>query len=434
MIRNEIEIMDHQPKAIQFMLAHNYAICADEQGLGKTLEAIAVQQASDLTCLVICPATLKLNWKDEYEKFTDETSVTVGLKPSKINIVNYENIYKCTELFMKADMIIIDEAHYLIHLDAQRTTYAHRMIRKYLPERLLLLTGTPIRNRVTDFYSLLVLCSYSPIKNNGRLITDKFKTQEAFNKHFANEYQMKVKVTSKTGTFYKTVKKYSGIRNEEELKLFMKHKLIRRLASKVLTLPPLIFKPVQVSYKHDEKLDKAYQAHVKGESFDITAKASSAKNVASFTADYVRDIIKSGEGPVIVFSDHIAPLDVIEKKLNKKFKVAVITGRTKVEVRHAYVKAFQANELDAILCSVGAASTGITLTASRNMVLNDEPWDASHMSQLLKRFHRIGQTRSCVVHKMFGSSVAKKISMNLAEKQSDINKVIQGDKNASIKS
>lgn len=428
MIRPEIKILPHQISGIGFMLKHNYCINADQQGLGKTIESIAVQQAEDSNCLIIVPATAKFGWKDEYHKFTDEkdADVVVGYKKAKINIVNYENIYKCTELFMNADTVIIDEAHYLIHLDSQRTNYAHRMVKKYKPNRLILLTGTPVKNRVTDFYSLLLLMSYSPIKNNGRLITDKFKTQLQFNTFFSITDRFKIRVKGRGGKYFqKEIVKHSGIKNEDILKVYMRFKLIRRLASKVLDLPPMIFKDVVVSYKRDPILEDEFQKYVKGEAYDTKVKSNSAASVAPFTADYVRDIIKSGEGPVIVFSDHLNPLDIIESKLRKnRFKMAKITGKVKAEDRHKYIKQFQAGELDLILCSVGAASTNITLTRSRNMVLNDPTWDLAAMSQLLKRFHRIGQTRKCVVHKMHGSKVARKISDSLAEKQANIDKIL----------
>ena len=410
------------------MLAHNYVMNCDEQGLGKTLQAIAVQQATEANCLVICPATLKYGWKDEFLKFTtlQADQITVGLKLNLINIVNYEHIYKCTELIMKADLVIIDEAHYLIHLESQRSTYIHRMIRKYKPERLIMLTGTPIKNRVTDFYSLLLLASYTPVRNNGRLITEKFKTQESYNDFFCNSYTMNVTVRPKSGSsFKKKIKKYSGIRNVETLKAYMRFKLIRRLAKNVLDLPPLIQKNVVVSYKDDSQLFNAFKQFEEGEEYNVSVKKQAAVSVANFTADYVRDIISSGEGPVIIFSDHVEPLEIIEKKL-KKYKSAKITGKVKIEDRQKAINNFQSGKLDLILCTAGAANTGITLTASRNMVLNDIPWDYSMLSQLIKRFHRIGQEASSVVlHKMIGTKVGQKIMDSLMQKAENIKQVLE---------
>lgn len=422
-LRPNVKLLPFQVEGVNFALKHNYSINAMEQGLGKTLQAIAVQQATDLDCVVICPSTLKLGWKEEYEKFTDIdlSTVKVGIKKSKVNIVHYEDIYKCSELIRKAGIVIIDEAHYLIHLDSQRTTYVHRMIKKYTPERLIMLTGTPIKNRVSDFFSLLMLTSYSPIKNNGTLITDKFKTQEAYNNFFCNSYKMKVTVRPKNKKPFKTeVTRYSGIRNQDILQDYMKFKLIRRLAKNVLDLPEMIFKDVVVSYKKNTELEVAFNQFLKGESYNSSVKKQAALSVAPFTAKYVKDIIKSGEGPVVVFSDHPETLDIIEKDLRKaKIASGKITGATS-KTRDRDRIAFQNGKLDVLLCTSGAGAEGLNLTISRNMVLNDIPWDHSKFYQLLKRIHRIGQLSKCVVHRMVGTVVYKKIIKSLCEKAEEI--------------
>jgi len=424
MIRKNIEIKDHQVEGRDFLLANNYAICGDEQGLGKTLEAILVQQDKNYKTLVICPATLKLGWKEEFEKFTDlaETAITVGLKNNHINIINYEHIYKCTELMMQADLIIIDEAQYLIHLESQRTTFAHRMIKKYKPERLVLLTGTPIKNRIQDFYSLMMLVNYNEEK------AFRFPTQESWNDYFCHFYLKKVYCNPKNRPSFTTrVKQYTGFKEDKlpELKKLMAGKLIRRLAKNVLDLPELIFKDITVSYKDDKELEKAFKQFKEGEEYDSSVKRKAAVSVAPFTAKYVKDMIQAGEGPVIIFSDYKDPLSIIEETLSKsKITMGRITGDDSLANRDIDRKLFQAGKLDVILCTVGAAAEGITLTASRNMVLNDLPWAWDKMSQLIKRFHRIGQERKCVVHRMIGTKVYKRIITDLFDKEQTITTIL----------
>jgi SNF2 family DNA or RNA helicase len=734
-LRKETKLKKHQVQGVNFMLAHNYVLNSDMQGLGKSLQSIAVQQANDLDCIIICPYTLRYNWLEEYKKFTDEKRVTVGLKKNKINIVNYEQIYKCTELFIKADLVVIDECfdgsteiltekgfqrfdqldknlevaqsdlegnitfvypekfiekdyygsmvkfesdnkidvfctegheflttdmkgnwikkpalsvrtdynhkirlagkakdrkdnitplerlliafqadgsihnkgrslntqmlfsfskerkikrflnlmesgefnfsevkgqrgkrrfivridkkydkdiskyftipnlsltqcrqileeasnwdgysqgktgfgysntcektvdfyqalavlagykakktrivdnreerykdcfklsitnneissligakksidtfegkvycvrvpegnivirrggkpciigncHYLINPEAQRTEYAHRMIKKYKPERLILLTGTPVKERVSDFYSLIKLLSYTPIRNNGRLITDKYDTHTKFNNRFSNRVSFNVRVKGKRGgEFTKKIVKYTGVKNERELIAYMKFKYIRRTAKKVLDLPPLIFKDIPINYKNNEALQTEFDKFLKGEEYDVKTKTKAACVTAPFTSDYVVDLMRSGEKPIIIFSEHIEPLKIISEKLKKKkFSCAFIIGEVGDEQRQSNIQNFQRGEIDVLLCSYGAASTGITLTRSRNMVLNDESWEASTMSQALKRFHRIGQNRTCIVHRIIGTGTNKKINQTLKEKQQDISKIIR---------
>lgn len=239
---------------------------------------------------------------------------------------------------------------------------------------------------------------------------------------------MKVKVKPKKGKPFTTkVTKYSGIRNEKTLKEYMKFKLIRRLAKNVLDLPPMTFKDVVVSYKRNPELDREFSKYLKNEAYNSSVKKQAALAIAPFTAIYVTDIIKSGEGPVIVFTDHPDTLEIIEKALRKKkITTGKITGSTN-KTRDRDRLAFQKGNLDVLLCSAGAASEGLNLTISRNMVLNDLPWDHSMFYQLLKRFDRIGQTRKTVVHRMIGTIVYKRIIKSLSEKAEIINIALGDD-------
>lgn len=433
MLRPEVELRDYQQEGVSYMLAHNYVLNSDEQGLGKTLQSIAVQQSGDYKTLVVCPATVKYNWLEEFKKFTDETDVIVGFKKAKINIINYEQLYRASELFREADLIICDECHYVKTFydfskkekGSQRADYVHRMVSKYKPERLILLSGTPIKNRVPDFYSILKLLSYTPIENNGRNIAGKFRNFHSFCSYFTNKKQFTMRMRGKRGgEFNKTITKYEGVRNETELQAFLKHKYIRRVAKNVLSLPPVTYKDVYVSYKKDTALGIAWLDHCSGKAFDVSAKRDSAIHSANFTAEYIKDLLSSGESPIVVFSDHPEALKIIASKLPKA-KAGFITGeQTDMKKRQETINQFQKGSLDLILCSYGAAATGINLTASRNMVLNDESWDAAALSQAVKRIDRIGQTRKCVIHRVLGSPTSQKISKQLAKKNADISKII----------
>lgn len=428
MLKETTILKKHQVQGVNFMNKHNYVLNSDEMGLGKSLQAIAVQQEFDLDALIVCPYTLKYNWLNEYKKFTTEQDVRVGIKKSKINIVNYEELYLCTELFMKAGVVIFDEAHYLINMESQRTTYTHRMVLNHKPERLILLTGTPMKERVADFYSILRLLSYSPIKNNGRSILDKYGNQTRFSNRFSNRESFNVRVKTKQGgSFTKNIVKYSGVRNEKELRAYLIGKFICRKTKDVLDLPPLIFKDIQATYKLDKELEKEFEKFEKTGEFNVNSKVNSALACANFTADYVNDLLLGGQKPVIVFSDHIEPLRKISKKLRKGATKEFIIGEVDVEERQKIIDKFQNNEIDVLLLTYGAGSTGITITASNNMVLNDESWEYSTMEQAYKRFHRIGQDKACIVHRISGSKTSNKIRNIQVNKDKDNKKVFEGE-------
>lgn len=424
-----VKLRPHQVEGVSYMLKHNYVYNAYEQGLGKTLQAIMVQQSEDFNCLIICPATAKYSWAIEYEKFTDEKSVNIGHDPeAKVNITNYENLYLCTELFMKSDLVIFDEAHYLVNMESQRSQYAHRFIRKYKPQRLILLSGTPMKERIPNLYSPLKLLSYSPIRNNGRDITEKFKTQDSFSRYFSHKKTFKVKVQGRRGgSFMKEITKYEGVRNTRELEAYLKYKYIRKTAREVEDLPPIVYKDVYANYAKDFQLQDQLDKINSGKRFDTKVKAEAAYACSGFTANYVKDLLDSGNSPIIVFSDHLDPLDNIASSLKRKarrYRCEFIIGETSGEDRKRFIKEFELGKIDVLLCTYGAAATAITLIRSNNMVLNDETWEASSMSQAIKRFHRIGQNRTCFVHRVVGGKISKKISDIVHKKQKYIDEII----------
>jgi SNF2 family DNA or RNA helicase len=419
----------HQQQAIKYILKHFYVLLADEMGLGKTLSSIAVSAVTEGKTLVVCPAFLKHNWKQEYAKFTTADKVLVIDKKSdykKIDkhdviIVNYERIKDLPQ--EDYSLIVADECHFLKNMSAKRTELFHELVDYVQPERLILLTGTPVKNRIPDFYSLLRLLSMCPHGTNGKDIKDKFRSEYKFSKHFCNE---NVFTFPRNGRRVE-VRKFEGARNIPELKSYFQGKYMRRLTSQVIDLPEMITKEVWVDYKHDDsELAEAFEAHKgKLDGHIMRLKTQSATAKAPFTAEYALNIFRETGNPVVVFSDHREPVRVICSHLQKsKVKFGVITGDTKVEDRQKIVNAFQDGKIDFVVATIGAASTGITLTRSRDLVFNDLNYTPAENEQASKRIHRIGQKNSCIIHIMTGSSVDFSINKNLLSIKQDIEKVV----------
>src|SRR5690606_11606021 len=110
--------------------------------------------------------------------------------------------------------------------------------------------------------------------------------------------------------------------------------------------------------KEDEELSKQYQMYVEGGEVNTRVKERAATFTSKFTSDYVLDLLRGGDGPIIVFSDHLKPLSAIGEFLTKKkYKVDYITGSVEVEERQKIINRFQRKELDVILLTYGAGST-----------------------------------------------------------------------------
>lgn len=383
-----------QTQGVEFLHAHHYSILGDSMGLGKTRQALELARRTNSKTLVICPAYLKQTWKREAKKWAPEVDLTVE---------TYSQLTKLPLDIFETQLVIADEAHYLKNLKAQRTSRFHDGIWEHLPPRLVLLTGTPIKNRVTEWYSLLLLMSYTKERGtntNGLNINSYCANQWEFNQMFSIE-----KITP-----WATV--FEGHRNVPLLKKILKGKYLRRKAEEVLDLPEFIRKDIVHSpNKRDKELLDQFMEGKSGHF--STVKMSHAEFKVGHTVRYVKDLIEQGEGPVVVFSDH----PTAAKALASFFKRSnVITGATPGEDRHHIIDAFQDGRLDVLVGTIGAMSTGFTLTNASNLVFNDLSWVPGDIAQAEKRIHRIGQDKPCTVHRILFGDTDIKIAETLTAK------------------
>ncbi len=173
--------MEHQKVAIEKLLANDKFILADDMGLGKTTSAVIASLESDVKkVLIVCPASLKINWKREIEEYSRKKILIVeGRKwgsTFEYYIINYDIIknYHTTDksedsedykLIMKEnfDLAIVDEAHYISNNTAQRTKLLNDILDK-IP-KVWLLTGTPMTSRPINYFNLLKIVN-SPLTLN----------------------------------------------------------------------------------------------------------------------------------------------------------------------------------------------------------------------------------------------------------------------------
>jgi SNF2 family DNA or RNA helicase len=381
-------------------------------GTGKSLSTIAAIDTIKKPALVVCPPFLVENWLAEFRKHSDLKASPHFLKwdsTADVTIVPYTQLAKAEDVFKNCKIWAGDEFHYTKNLEAKRTQVFHQMFYKYTPEYFIAMSGTPLRNRIVEIYPMLLLWSHWGVKPS---IVDKYRSFYTFACRFTNVVQGKYGMS------------YGGMKNVEELRTYLRGHSIKHEAS-VLNLPELSESSVIVSYKDDPDLRKAFEEFT-GSRFtaEITVKVQSAVSKAVFTSNYVSEAVDAGEGPVVVFSDHRKPLEVMELELSK-LRVRKITGETAMSSRSQFVDMFNNGQLDVLLCTYGAASTGINLTASNLMVLNDLPWEVASLEQAKKRSHRLGQTKPCRIVHVIGSSVDELILKTLNSKMKVISEVMK---------
>jgi SNF2 family DNA or RNA helicase len=420
----KLPLTDNQKEDLKFSLAHPYSILALPMGYGKTALAIAIKASLKKRCLVVCPSGLTLNWKKEIQKFLDGQSIKI-IKSSKdieypfdedFVILPNSLVHNAEVLFEWAEIVVADEAHCFKALRAKRTEKFHKFVYENNINRLYLLTGTPIKNRVEEYYSLIALCNYNP----------RIKDPEFLNKFpdsitFADRYSYRTefeKYMENSGKVVKIVR-WDGLKNQEELKSHL-HKIY---TSRKSSFGPTIRKNVLMSEAADRALLDSFLENIDtiGDGVMPDAKRDAAVAKIPFTISYVEGLLEEVE-KVVVLSDHVIPATEIATH----FKTTALTGSMSTDRRMELIDRFQ-NGTDRVLVgTIPVLKEGYTLTASYNMVFNDYCWVPGDISQCEARINRTGQTMQCVSHRILGSPQDGYILDTIEEKLEVINSLYGG--------
>lgn len=396
-----------QEQAVVFHMKHRYSLNCSEMGTGKSTMALATAKEKGVGVLVFAPPSLKRTWENEAK------DLGVG-----ISFIPYSLAHKVKPKDLAGyEFWIADECHYLKNPKAQRTHAFYSLLKERLPTYFIGLTGTPIKNRVPDFWTLLAFCSLDPRNSNGLKLTGDLKKYYAFCRYFCH--------TEIVHAYKRKIEKFSSIKEDKipEFKALLKDKFIRFKIEDVLKdLPELTRKTVSLELKETPGLKEEFEKYTKGHKVDSTGKATSALLKAPHTAEYCNDLKEDGSGPLLIFSDHVQSAATIASSL--KGRTVLITGATSMANRQLDVEKFQRGELDFLVATIGAMSVGVTLTAARHVVFNDLSWVPADNLQAEKRIHRIGQKSVSFAHYIDSTPTDAYIRQTLFDKITTISKVI----------
>ena len=421
--------LEHQKEAIQKLCENKKFILADDMGLGKTTSTIiAALETGAKKILIICPASLKINWQREIENYSDRpTSIIEGKKweDADFVIINYDIIKNFHDeknkkdsiiLNSKFDLVIIDEAHYIQNKQAQRTKLINDMVKNV--DRLWLLTGTPITSRPINYFNILNLID-SPVALNWM----------AYVKRYCNGYQFKAGK--------RKVWNVSGASNLEELRDRTTPLVLRRLKENVLDLPDKIITPVYLRLKskeYESLMGDYYDWYDKGgESDSMTLQFTKLTQVrqcianekTSSTIELCENIIEQGK-KVIVFTNFTRSLETILGHFGKK--AVRLDGSMSQKDRQESVDKFQNDEnVMVFVGNIKAAGTGLTLTAGEAVVMNDLSFLPSDHSQAEDRAYRIGQKNNVLVYYPLYENTIEGIVYDILRKKKDIIETVMGD-------
>lgn len=421
--------LDHQKLAIEKLSGTKRFILADDMGVGKTTSAvIAALEVNVKKILIICPASLKINWQREIENYSDRSVYICEGKNFSTEhdfvIINYDilkNFYDLKDiensLITKAsfDLIIIDEAHYISNGQAQRTKLVNSFVKQ--SKYLWLLTGTPMTSRPMNYFNLLSLIE-SPVAQNWM----------AYAIRYCQGYQFKA------GN--RKIWNVTGASNLEELRDRTSRQFLRRLKTEVLDLPDKIITPVYLrlnSKQYMGLMGEYYDWYdkKKEESSSLTVQFSMlmkvrqviAEEKIKHTIELAQNIIDQDK-KVIIFTNFTGVLEKIHEHFGKQS--VYLDGSCSNPKRQHAVDEFQNN--DKIKVFVGnliAAGAGITLTAGEAVIMNDLSFVPAHHQQAEDRSYRYGQKNSVsVYYPIFDNSIEGIIYDMLSNKKNVIDTVM----------
>lgn len=444
------ELYPYQKDGAYFALFRQSAIIADEMGLGKTLQAIATailkkQYLGFKKTLIVCPASVKYQWAAEIEKFSDEKVVVVSGKMEErrklykdedtfFTIANYELIMRDYSFVNEADfdLIILDEAQRIKNFNT-KTAGVMQSLKK---QHGLVLTGTPIENKLIDIYAIILFLDkyeLTPLwefsyqycvfdqehedKINGYFNLSKLK--ERLNDIVIR--RQKVEVMPQLPQV--SEKKYL-------IKLHPKQRSIH--GSFRQSIASILAKKFKTKFDWDRILMALTQMRrVSNSTYLIQKNTFHSSKIEELKYILVHQLdIRNSDSKIIIFSEWLDSLYLIERVLDEiNIKYTKLTGKIPTEKRGDLISNFAENKDCKVFLSTEAGGSGLNLQMADTVINFELPWNPAKKNQRVGRINRIGQKNKnlLVIDLICSDSIEMRIASGLALKQNLFDGVLNID-------
>ncbi|MFO8047822.1 MAG: DEAD/DEAH box helicase, partial [Desulfosudaceae bacterium] len=409
------ELLPYQLDGIAFAVGAGRAVLADDMGLGKTIQGIGVaellsQDVNISKVLVICPASLKAQWRTEIRQTSRRScQMVLGSPPERaaqydndafFTICNYEQVLRDIHAIEQVgwDLIILDEAQRIKNWEAKTS----QTVKALKSPFALVLTGTPLENRLDELFSVVEF-------------VDERRLGPAF--RFYNRYRL----VNEKG-------KVLGYKNLDELRRRLAPVLLRRTRQSVIKdLPPrstsiLRIPPTEEQLElHNSHrqiistiLNKKYLTEM-----DIL-RLQKALLMCRMCADSTFLVEKTGPGyssklaelgnlldqllaeedrKIVLFSEWTSMLNLIEPLLaDRGMNFVRLDGSVPQKKRQHLMRQFQEDSRCQLFITTNAGSTGLNLQAANTVINVDLPWNPAVLEQRIGRAHRLGQRQPVQVY------------------------------------
>jgi superfamily II DNA or RNA helicase len=408
-------LLPYQLDGIAFAAGAGRAILADEMGLGKTIQGIGVaellaREAGIRKVLVVCPASLKSQWRSEIQRFSGRTTeIVVGQAKDRprayagdtfFTICNYEQVLKDILHIERTrwDLVILDEGQRIKNWEAKTS----RVVKGLSSRFALVLSGTPLENRLDELHSVVGF-------------VDPHRLGPQF------KFQFRHQRRDDDG-------KLVGYKNLDDLRERLKPILLRRTRESVrLDLPARTVDIVRIAPTAEQK--DLHDAHMRTVAAIVRKRYLTEMDLlrlrmallmCRMAADstLLVDKVKPGfstklerlaelldrlaaerESKVVLFSEWTTMLDQIEPLLRKrKLGYVRLDGSVPQRKRQQLVAQFQHDPGTRVFVTTNAGSTGLNLQAANTVINVDLPWNPAVLEQRIARAHRMGQEKPVHVY------------------------------------
>ncbi len=437
----------YQREGVLFTARAGRVLLADDMGLGKTIQAIATaellaKEFSVSNVLIICPTSLKYQWKNEIEKFTDRSIKVIEghidkrkfqyLDDSFYKIASYGVALHDVEYINRAgfDMVILDEAQRIKNWK----TKTAKNLKKLQSQYAIVLTGTPLENKLEELYSIVEFI-------------DPFRLGALF--RFLDNHQ----TTDSTG-------KIIGYHDLNKINDVLKDILLRRTKVEILnqlpertdkyyfiditkeqweihddyntTVSRLALKWRRQGFlsEKDRKrllLSLACMRMVCDSTYILDEKTRHDTKITELLV-VLKDIFDSGEEKVVIFSQWERMTRLVAAELEKmNIGYEYLHGGIPSMKRKTLIDSFQGDISKRVFLSTDAGGVGLNLQ-SANIIINlDLPWNPAVLEQRIARVHRLGQQKNVqVINFVAKDTIEQRILSVIGVKKSLFSGVLDG--------
>ena len=429
------ELLPYQVDGIAFAVSAGRAILADDMGLGKTIQAIGVGEvlANEVgisRVLVVCPASVKTQWRNEVDRFCDRTvQLVLGSAEERIDqydsdcfftVCNYEQVLRDIQTIERVnwDLIILDEGQRIKNWEAKTS----RVIKGLHSLFAVVLSGTPLENRLEELFSVVEF-------------VDDRRLGPAF--RFLHRHR----VVDERG-------KVKGYRNLDDLRERLAPILLRRTRQSVMReWPPRTTEVIRVTPTDEQvglhtgqlqivnmitrkkyltemdllRLQKALlmcRLAANG-SYLVNKEEPNCSSKLEKIGEIIREMVDEENRKVVMFSEWTTMLDLVQPLIEEHDAGYVrLDGSVPQQKRGDLLAAFNRNPECVFFLTTNAGATGLNLQTADTVLNIDLPWNPAVLEQRIARAHRMGQTKPVQVYLLVTEdTLEERLLFTLANKQ-----------------